>query len=825
MDIPHTPREKYHSIDIRPSSSDDHHHQPDPFGSRTNLASMEPPTEQPSYPPERHARFGHSSGSLSNRYPTPAPVATMPMPAGDTGGVFQKLPNEKGDTPPAKSRNSSWDFLTKGRNDGQWDDFDTRNATEEHLRFAEGDFAKSRPARLYAYLLNLSIITRWALYIVPVAGLLWIPGILGLTVSPNGHIWHVKLIWWSIWMTVVWVGWWAALAFSMVLPKLLRWTIGVAAVSTRHYIDWLNALHRYIALIAWTVAVWVSFQPLIDNRMSSEDAAIYTGSVQVLDLIGKMLAALMICAAVLLAEKFAIQFVAWKFHQRSYEERILEQKVQTKSLVILYQYSRDIPGRTDTLKDGADTPKGMGNALNPKKLLKSVFKGVRGAAEGATTAFGNVASEIIGSSTLQPNSPEAKVNTALASANKTRLLARRIFYSFRQEDSTVMVLDDIARFFPTPEQAQIAFHVFDKDGNGDVTRDEVELACLDLHRERLSLAASMKDIDSAVGRLDNILMSLYVIVAGLIIAVSLDASFTNVLTGAGTLVLGLSWLIGASASEVLLSIIFIFVKHPYDISDNVHIDKESYTVKEIRLLSTVFIDSRGCVVQIPNSALNSFPIRNHRRSGPESEPFEFDVAYDTTFEKIEELRSRMFAFVESKRRDFQPVFDVVVVDIPGQEKMTLSADIRYKSNGHLSALKVKRRNMWICALKNALKELKIFGPDGDPDAPKGPAKYTLVPWEDVKDDGTSPSQQQGTIREPTIPKTDYHFADHNAVMMDPSADVFGEANERIGAPHRTMPQPLVMPTGGGSARMRPRRQVTGTSEEYEMKASTPAGPV
>lgn len=43
----------------------------------------------------------------------------------------------------------------------------------------------------------------------------------------------------------------------------------------------------------------------------------------------------------------------------------------------------------------------------------------------------------------------------------------------------------------------------------------------DVHRELLSLSASMKDIDSAVGRLDNIFMSLYFIVAALIMAVSL----------------------------------------------------------------------------------------------------------------------------------------------------------------------------------------------------------------------------------------------------------------------------------------------------------------
>lgn len=35
------------------------------------------------------------------------------------------------------------------------------------------------------------------------------------------------------------------------------------------------------------------------------------------------------------------------------------------------------------------------------------------------------------------------------------------------------------------------------------------------------------------------------------------------------------------------------------------IDGTTYTVKEIRLLSTVFIDTRGCQVQAPNSILNT----------------------------------------------------------------------------------------------------------------------------------------------------------------------------------------------------------------------------
>lgn len=45
--------------------------------------------------------------------------------------------------------------------------------------------------------------------------------------------------------------------------------------------------------------------------------------------------------------------------------------------------------------------------------------------------------------------------------------------------------------------------------------------CRDVHREQLSLEHSMRDLDSAVGRLDNILMSIYTVVALVIIAVAL----------------------------------------------------------------------------------------------------------------------------------------------------------------------------------------------------------------------------------------------------------------------------------------------------------------
>ncbi|KAG9046286.1 hypothetical protein FS837_004683 [Tulasnella sp. UAMH 9824] len=845
MSFPPPSPQRYHSIDVRPSGDSDEAHIPaDPFGSQTDLTGHQAAQQAARYPPERHAHFGNSASSIAQRYRANASGTQTPIASDDkhAGGSFQKL-DEKKHTKNASThmnRLSSFDMLSAAEN------FDTRNASEAHLKFADGDFVTTPVGRAYAYLLNLSIVTRWILYIIPIAGLLWIPGIIGLTAAPNAHIWHVKLIWWSIWLTVLWGGWWAALAFAMILPKILRWTIGLAAVSARHYIGWFEALTRYIALYAWALASWIAYQPLIRTKITDTDEAQFPGSGKILSVIAQILFGVMLCCAVLLAEKFAIQFIAWKFHERSYAgkcrvastlpnmplttyfrpilDRIEEQKVNIKSLVILYANSSDLPDRTDTLKDGEPS---KGPVVNPKKIFRNVLKGFRGVAEGATTALGNVASEITGSSTLQPSSPEAKVYTALASANKTRLLARRLFYSFRQEGASELTLGDIARFFPNIERARMAFQLFDKDDNGDATREEVELACLDVHRELLSLSASMKDIDSAVGRLDNILMSLYVVVAALIMAVSLDASFTNLLTGAGTLILGLSWLIGGAAGEILSSIIFLFIKHPYDIGDSVEISNETYTVKEIRLLSTIFIDKHGCFTQAPHSSLTSDFIRNHRRSGPESEPFEMDVAYDTTFEKIEELRAKMLAFVESRRRDFQPVFDISVLDLPGQEKMVLKADIKYKSNNHLGALKAKRRNMWICCLKQSMGEVGIFGPSGNPNAASGPTQYTLVPWEEVNQPNKSPAEGGGgTIREPLIPRTDFNLADKNAALKDSADDIWGEGSElNLTNPKQMPTRPTVLPSSSTGPRNRSRANTRrGTAEEYEMRPGGPGGP-
>lgn len=100
----------------------------------------------------------------------------------------------------------------------------------------------------------------------------------------------------------------------------------------------------------------------------------------------------------------------------------------------LYRNSTDIPGRSDTLSaaHGSKT-----SSRDPRKFIKQALKGVRLAATTTTTAFGNVASEIAGSSVLQPNSPDAMIQTALQSANKSRLVSISVTVWLQVVDSVV----------------------------------------------------------------------------------------------------------------------------------------------------------------------------------------------------------------------------------------------------------------------------------------------------------------------------------------------------------------------------------------------------
>ncbi len=93
--------------------------------------------------------------------------------------------------------------------------------------------------------------------------------------------------------------------------------------------------------------------------------------------------------------------------------------------------------------------------------------------------------------------------------------------------------------------------MFDKDLNGDVSMEELELVCNEIHLEKKAIAASLKDLDSVINRLDTVFMFIIFVIVVIVFVSIISNSAAAALTSTGTFILGLSWLLQATAQEFL----------------------------------------------------------------------------------------------------------------------------------------------------------------------------------------------------------------------------------------------------------------------------------
>jgi hypothetical protein len=76
-----------------------------------------------------------------------------------------------------------------------------------------------------------------------------------------------------------------------------------------------------------------------------------------------------------------------------------------------------------------------------------------------------------------------------------------------------LFLQDFEEFFDDLDEAVEAFKVFDGDSNGDVTRAEFRKGIVDIFENADTLEASILQSNSAMGKIDNIMMFfVYVII-------------------------------------------------------------------------------------------------------------------------------------------------------------------------------------------------------------------------------------------------------------------------------------------------------------------------
>ena len=498
---------------------------------------------------------------------------------------------------------------------------------------------------------------------------------------------------------------------------MIPWPLGlVASLFTNNSKKWRDMgkqLEIPATIFFWWLGIEISFLPTMRGHHVPG-----VGDQKWENIMNKVIVAVFIGATLNFAEKIAIQLIAISFHLRTYADRIEMNKFQIGSLVKLYQFSKEKIQMDDSDFEERDASGPASGTRTPMQYFDKAQKNVAEAFNKVGDVAGKVAGDFTGRTVAKSTHPHQVILMLLNTTAGSQVLARRLYRTFVREGVETVFSDDLKNAFDTQDEADAAFSMFDKDFNGDISMEELEAVCVEIGRERKSITASLKDLDSVVSKLDAVLFFVVFIIFVLSLITLVSTSAAGVLTSAGSTVLALSWLFSATAQEFLQSVIFVFVKHPFDVGDRVTIygntgsmmRGDDYFVKEISLLYTEFKKMEGHVVQAPNSYLNTLFILNMRRSGGLAEAVPLTIRFGTTIEQIDALRSRLLEFVKDEKREYQANILTEIRDVVEAYSINLNVVFFYKSNWQNELLRLQRRNKFICAMMVSMQDIGIQGP-------------------------------------------------------------------------------------------------------------------
>ena len=236
------------------------------------------------------------------------------------------------------------------------------------------------------------------------------------------------------------------------------------------------------------------------------------------NIVGNILGAFMVAALIYLSEKLLVQLISIGYHRQQFDSKIKESKHHVFLLSLLYDASRalfkeycaEFMEEDYLINDSIDmkmskhgTGKTRSGSVTPLRLLQNVGR----VGDKITAAFGNVAHEVTGMAVFNPTAAHSIVVEALEKNRSSEALAKRIWMSFVVEGKDSLYQDDITEVLG-PERESDAIECFaslDRDGNGDISLDEMILQVCEIGRERKAIANSLSDVDSAINVLDNLL--------------------------------------------------------------------------------------------------------------------------------------------------------------------------------------------------------------------------------------------------------------------------------------------------------------------------------
>ncbi len=137
----------------------------------------------------------------------------------------------------------------------------TVNKTGKKGRDGEED-TLTHMGLIYNKILAFSIVTRYFLYVLPLATLIAIPIIIGATAAQDATMGGVRIVWIFSWLECVWLSLWVSKLAAKALPSVFQFLCGIVSSGTRKYALVISALEIYLSLSGWALASLATFVPV-----------------------------------------------------------------------------------------------------------------------------------------------------------------------------------------------------------------------------------------------------------------------------------------------------------------------------------------------------------------------------------------------------------------------------------------------------------------------------------------------------------------------------------------------------------------------------------
>jgi len=527
---------------------------------------------------------------------------------------------------------------------------------------------------------------------------------------------------WSLWLSIIWVA--ACLTYAVVdlVPRLVIRVVvlfGGQVERLKMQIELIAAVSAWLKLaldISWA---WIALSVIRTTYHPPGSYWIY---------VNRVMQALFSAGLIILAEKVFLRFVAINFHQKALAERLAENRLGLEALDRLSNAQPNPQRKSHYGKKGhkstasVDLIKGhrnghgassSTNSPTGEKSSSPVAKSGHAERKRRRRKFmASIIVDQVGGAIGQVALKDSKFHKQgdLGSLESARKLARKLFNALSDvhPPRSHLVVEDFQPYFRSTADAHAAFAVFDKDGNGDISKKEMREAVQRIYRERKALVSSVKDIDSAVSKLDAVLMCIALV--GIIFICLLVFNRKNTLASLvplATLILGFSFIFGHSAQVLFESLIFIFSTHVFDVGDLVMIDDQVLFVKEFGLFSTTFKRVDGQTIVAPNALLASSKlVHNIRRSGSMWETTTLMVSYDTPLEVIEQLRTQIGHYINENNREWNG-YNVNIDKMEFQNAIHLVIGIEHRRSWQDWGGRWARRTEFMRHLKAILEGLDV----------------------------------------------------------------------------------------------------------------------